>query len=232
MMPMNLLLVSATHFEIRPFLDQLPMVAKHDEQWSTYRLGELDIDALITGVGMVPTAFFLGRQLMQKQYDMAINAGVAGSFSHSIPLGTVVNVTEDWIPEFGAEDGENFLSVFDLGFVDSDTPPFTRGRLVNPENTRNERINYKVVHKLMTVTGITSNTIRGTAATIDRIKRLAPADIESMEGAAFFYACLSSNIPCLQIRSISNRVEERDKSQWNLNLALKNLNKILWQLIH
>ncbi|MEI6435828.1 MAG: futalosine hydrolase [Bacteroidota bacterium] len=228
---MNLLLVSATYFEIRPFLDLLPLVEKQSEQLFTFRYKDILIDALIAGIGMVPTAYFLGSRLSQKHYDLALNAGVAGTFKKSIPLGTVVNVVEDRIPEFGAEDGDNFLSVFDLGFYEPDTPPFTNGRLINPESAGKEMINYKALAKLQKVSGITSNTIRGSAASVEKIKRLAPADIESMEGAAFFYACFSSEIPCFQIRSISNLVEERDKSKWDINLALKNLNKTLWQLI-
>jgi futalosine hydrolase len=52
-----------------------------------------------------------------------------------------------------------------------------------------------------------------------------------MEGAAFLFACLSEKIPCAQIRSISNYIEKRDKSRWNVKLALDNLNKSLMEII-
>ncbi len=48
-----------------------------------------------------------------------------------------------------------------------------------------------------------------------------------MEGAAFHYACLQENIPFLQLRSISNYVEVRDKSKWKIQLAIKELNDTL-----
>ena len=88
-----------------------------------------------------------------------------------------------------------------------------------------------VMSNLPTVKAITSNTVRGNAASIARIQNISRADIESMEGAAFFFACLSEKIPCLQVRSVSNMVEERDKSRWSLDLALKNLNRILFDAI-
>ena len=44
-----------------------------------------------------------------------------------------------------------------------------------------------------------------------------------MEGAAFFYVCLCENIPFLQIRAISNYVEQRNEKNWNIPLAIKNL---------
>ena len=45
-----------------------------------------------------------------------------------------------------------------------------------------------------------------------------------MEGATVFKVCEEMNIPCIQIRSISNKVEKRNKENWNLDLAISNLN--------
>ena len=52
-----------------------------------------------------------------------------------------------------------------------------------------------------------------------------------MEGAAFFYACLAEGVPFIEIRSVSNYVAERDKSQWNVPLAIQNLDKTLDHLL-
>jgi len=52
-----------------------------------------------------------------------------------------------------------------------------------------------------------------------------------MEGAAFFYVCQLQKIPHIQIRSISNYVEPRNRANWNISLAIKNLNEVLWKLI-
>ncbi|MEI7723955.1 MAG: futalosine hydrolase [Bacteroidota bacterium] len=227
---MDLLLVSATLFEIRPILIKLILVKKQNDQLSSYRYKDINIDILIPGIGMVPTAYCLGRQLAQKHYDLAINAGIAGTFTKSLALGSVVNVVEDCVPELGAEDGDRFLSVFELGLTDPDAHPYKGGKLVNECFDSGLFKNNGVIGKLQKVKAITSNTVRGNAESITRIQRIAQVDIESMEGAAFFYACLSENIPFLQIRSISNRVEERDKSRWNLDLSLKNLNKVLWEI--
>jgi futalosine hydrolase len=52
-----------------------------------------------------------------------------------------------------------------------------------------------------------------------------------MEGAAFFAGCIDFEADYIQIRAISNYVEKRDKSKWNLPLAIQNLNNELIQLI-
>jgi len=227
---MRILLVAATTFEIRPFLNKLPLTGKQTEYVNRYQYHSHIVDVLIAGVGMVPTAFHLGRQLVLQHYDLAINAGIAGTFNKSFPLGSVVNVVEDCVPELGAEDGEKFLSVFELGLTDPDSLPYQGGKLINGPVPPSLSGIEGIIGKLPRVRSITSNTVRGSVESILRIQRIAAADIESMEGAAFFFACFSEKLPCLQIRSVSNLVEERDKSHWNLDLALKNLNKVLWKI--
>ena len=55
------------------------------------------------------------------------------------------------------------------------------------------------------------------------VHRLNP-QVESMEGAACMLACQEANVPCVQIRSISNYVEKRNKSKWDISMAIDNLN--------
>jgi futalosine hydrolase len=44
-----------------------------------------------------------------------------------------------------------------------------------------------------------------------------------MEGAAFLYSCINEQIPCAQLRAVSNYVERRNKANWKMDLALENL---------
>ena len=46
-----------------------------------------------------------------------------------------------------------------------------------------------------------------------------------MEGAAVMMVSKRFKIPCVQIRTISNRVEQRNKTKWDISLAVSNLNK-------
>lgn len=229
---MNILIVAATAFEIRPFAAKLPLISHESDFLSTYLHNNSVIDILIPGVGMMVTAWHLGKQLALKRYSTAINVGIAGAFDPTVRIGSVVNVTEDCISELGAEDGEKFLDIFELGLMDPDQFPYQAGRLINTS-----RIKSKTLENLPRVTGSTVNTIheKRTGGQADRQASGQVAgrkiDIESMEGAAFLYACLADNIPCAQVRSVSNYIEERDKSRWNVKLALDNLNKTLHAII-
>ncbi|HMQ88955.1 MAG TPA: hypothetical protein PKB07_15270, partial [Flavilitoribacter sp.] len=67
---------------------------------------------------------------------------------------------------------------------------------------------------------------------IDRIRTRYPmADIETMEGAAFFYVCLMESVPFLAIRSISNYVEARNREAWDIPGAIRALNDVVKGLL-
>ncbi|MGA3014515.1 MAG: futalosine hydrolase [Bacteroidales bacterium] len=223
---MKMLITSATRFEIRPLMDNFTFIQNEDAPLFQCQYRDNSVDFLITGMGTTPTAYYLGKILSQTKYDYVINAGICGSYTNLLPIGKVVNVTEENFCELGAENNDQFISLFQLGLVEPDDPPFRSGKLIN--NTPTEG---SVLKGLEPARGITSNTIHGHAETIRKMRELFKPDIESMEGAAFFYACLLSGVPFHEIRSISNFVEERDKSKWDIPLALANLNNVLFEIL-
>lgn len=195
------LLVAATAEEVGPFISMC------------HHKGNVP-DILITGVGMVATAFSLGKKLAQSTYDFAINVGIAGAISKELMLGEVVYVEEDCLVELGAEDGESFLTIEELGFGKRTFNAIAR-----------EKEQWK--QHLRKVSGITVNTVHGNEQSIKNIKNSVSANVESMEGAAFYYVCEQFQLPCAQVRSISNYVERRNKANWKIGLAVKNLNNWL-----
>jgi futalosine hydrolase len=90
---------------------------------------------------------------------------------------------------------------------------------------------YEFDFDLKKVSAITVNTTHGCKKSIDLFKNKFNADIETMEGAAFFYVCLNEGVKFFQIRTISNFVEERNEANWNIPLAIKNLNQQLSGII-
>lgn len=222
---MNILLVAATEAEVRKVISRMAQPEPKSNVLTSYRYFGHRVDVLITGIGMMMTAFHMGRQLSAVQYDLALNAGIAGTYGDKFHIGDVVEVTEEMIPETGAEVESRIISAFELGLMDPDEPPFREGRIVNQRSYR-----LPVIDLLPKARGNTVSTIRSTAESIRWLQE-AGSDVESMEGAAFLYACLSAGVHCAEIRAISNRVEERDKSLWDIPLALKGLNRTLTELL-
>ncbi len=221
---MRILVVAATEAEVGPLISELRITNYdlNDSEASPIVNRKSKIvnlqggsSLLITGVGMVATAFSLGRHLAENQYDLALNLGIAGSFDRDIALGELVEITEDTIAELGAEDDEHFLPIADLGFGEATFFPSTQlADLYNLFNNFN----------LKKAGAITVNTIHGKEASIKKVADRLHPQIESMEGAAFFYACGQMNVPCMQIRAVSNYVEKRNRDNWQIGLAIKNLN--------
>jgi futalosine hydrolase len=76
---------------------------------------------------------------------------------------------------------------------------------------------------LKPVDAITVNMATGSDTTRQRLIEKYDPDIETMEGAAFFYICAMENIPFIALRSVSNKVEIRNTYKWNIPVALENL---------
>ena len=167
---------------------------------------------------MVATASWCSRLLSTEQFDVALNLGVCGSFRTDLEPGTVVHVVSDRLVELGAEDGDAFLTIQQLKLLDDDEFPFRDGRLVNDAPP-----SIAMLEKLRGVDGITVNTVHGNPGSIARVRERFDPDVESMEGAAFMYACLIHTVPFAQVRAVSNMVERRNRPAWKLKEAIESL---------
>lgn len=210
---MKILLVAATKAEIQPTLDWLPGI-------------DAGTQTLITGIGMVPATFHLTRHLTGKSsYHLVIQAGICGAYDRSLELGEVVQVTRDRFLAQGAEERDgSWLSLTDIGFPPAD--PFDAKGWLEGDLPPGFTLPYRAV------IGGTIDRSSGATSTIDRIvNRYPEVQTESMEGAAVHYVCRQYGIPVLQLRSISNYVEPRDRSKWQIGPAIRHLNEALREVL-
>lgn len=204
---MNLLVVAATELEIKPFVDNNNFT-----------------DILITGIGVPSSIFHLTNKLLEKKYELVIQAGIAGSFKKNLTQGSVTIIQQDTFGDIGVNENGKFSTLFDLGLENKNDFPFKDGWLIN-ENK------YFSKSTLPIVKAITVNKITDDEKQLNLLREKFNADVESMEGAAFHYVCLQRKTNFLQLRSISNMVGERDKSKWKIAEAISNLDIELKKLI-
>ena len=76
--------------------------------------------------------------------------------------------------------------------------------------------------KVMAGPFITVATVTASSARSGRLHRHHGALVENMEGAGAAHVAALYDIPFVEIRSVSNRVGDRDKRRWDLPLAFKN----------
>lgn len=225
----KVLIVAATRGEVEPLLLQYKAQKSiFSDKVFSFSHQRCAVDILITGVGMVATAFEMGFWLSRRNYDLLLNAGVCGSFDLNISLGTALQVVSDEIAEWGAEDNNTFIPITALGFFDADAQPYTNGKLYNPNPIR-----WATATPLQQVRGITVHKTTGNNKTIKQLRKQYRPHIETMESAAFFYAALSLHQKLFAaIRTVSNHVEPRDTNQWDLPKAIGSLNQTLNNIIN
>ena len=70
----------------------------------------------------------------------------------------------------------------------------------------------------MAATGpfLTVSTVTGVRARGDELHRRFGALCESMEGAAAAHVCALHDVPFLEVRGISNLVEDRNRAAWKI----------------
>jgi futalosine hydrolase len=221
---MNILLTSATYFEVKSTIDYLD---KHwqkvaEERWNSENH---EIHLLVMGVGVFNTLYELKNRLNQFSYSLIIQAGIGGSYQKNKPLGKVYYMATERFGDIGMEQKDgSFTSIFETPLIDKNSFPFKEGVLINPEATLAKFL--PVAH------GITLNTVTGTEGKAEKIIEKYPeVEIENMEGASFFYVCLKENLPFMSIRSISNYVEDRNKEYWKMEEAIESLNKTVSDLL-
>lgn len=203
---MKILIVAATQMELKMFYEHFNFPKRNFVPSEKF-------DLLITGVGMVATAFALGKYLTAN-YDFVLNVGIGGSFNKLYPLGTLVEINKDIFNELGAQDGESFISIDEMGFGKSTY--FSK---------------HQLALNLPIVSALTCNTVTGNDTTAQSLIQQYQPTIESMEGAAVFFAAQQLGVNCVQVRAISNYVEKRNRQNWKIDLALDHLNRWLIQFV-
>ncbi len=219
---MKILLVSATTFEIASIIKELEEKGSKKSFFEFEYFGHT-IYPLVTGIGCMKTAFAIARICQNKEFDLAINLGLAGTVPGKNNPGDVVEIVEECFADLGVEEQSGaFTDLFELELEDKNAAPFQDGKILNDKN---------ISRLFKTAKGITVNTTHGNVESIAKLMSKYDFEVESMEGAAFFYACKILDIDCYQIRSISNLIEPRNRENWAIGEALTSLHSAFFKLI-
>ncbi len=221
---MNILLLAATPPEIQPLISWLQARAERQERNVLY-FARCQVTVAFTGLGSMQTAFLFGQHYHgDHPPHLAIQAGIAGAVDARLTIGEVVNVTSECVLDLGAETASGqHLSPADMGFPLG--YPYDDSGVLRP-------LGPSAILPFPAVAGGTVNRTTGSLASVQRLQTQFPnVQVESMEGAGFFYAGMMSGVAVLQLRAISNFVQVRDRESWNVPLAVTNLNAALKRVL-
>lgn len=216
-MSRRICIVAATAKEIEPLQQYLEANAVKLSS-THFQIHNLEIDILISGIGILHTTYSLMNYLMYHQPHAWIQMGIGGAFDSTLEIGNVYLIESEVLVDFGAQDKDGrILSQFQLGWIGSDQFPYSNETLHCPY------IPSEIIFPI--ASGMTTIYSHGFFEKIQQLNEGLHGQIENMEGASFFYVSLLKSIPFLSIRSISNYVSIRDTGNWNIPLAIDHLNQ-------
>ncbi|MCK4768359.1 MAG: futalosine hydrolase [Desulfobacula sp.] len=229
----DLLILCAAHFEIAHFLTLHPADSKRLTQTGlTIISGNVHhktYDLMVTGPGVFNAAHALTAYLEQTSPALILQTGIAGVFRQTdCNIGDVAIATQERYIHTGIQTGslENAPLPFDL----IDTNPLSRKGIYPFEQERVDHTHEILsqplsTHKINIIKGpfITVSSITSSFEQASGLYSAFSPVMEAMEGAACAHIAILYNIPMIEVRSASNFVGERDKSKWDIDLAVKQL---------
>lgn len=228
-----LALVTATAVEMRAALTGIPAgaggCAVPERGAAVADIYGCDALLVVTGVGPVNAALEMGAVLGRYDVSGVLNLGLAGSFDlAAAPLESVVAASREAFPEYGVVSEDSFAdaSAFPFPQWEDDAGRVLQFLELSPEEVAREMglVLADAVRRgpALTVAGVTGSFERALA-----MSQRHSALTESMEGFALALACRTRQVPFLEVRTISNRVGERDRAKWKLIKALEGLGSVL-----
>jgi len=178
-------------------------------------------NVVISGIGAVNTAHALTKYFAsQGEPSFVIQTGIAGAFvPANLAVGSVVLADTEIYGDLGVLALDGWRPLEEIGIP-----------LIEATESQPARYNYfpldaDLVARATSAAGdsvartgkfLTVSQVTGVRAAGDALYERFGALCESMEGAAAAHVCAMYGVPFLEVRGISNRIENRDRANWRI----------------
>jgi futalosine hydrolase len=196
-------------------------------------------NVVVTGIGAVNTAHALTQHLAGRTTpSLVMQTGVAGAYVPAdVPVGSVLLADTEIYGDLGVLTPHGWCPMEEIGI------PLVEATLSNPARFNYFPLDAGLVARAAAAAGdliartgkfLTVSQVTGVRAVGDVLYERFGALCESMEGAAAAHVCAMHGVPFLEVRGVSNLVEDRDRGKWRLveaaNAAQNAVMKILENL--
>lgn len=184
------------------------------------------------GIGKVNAAHSTTLLLEDQRPEILILFGIGGAYTKA-GIGDVVIAVSENYGEEGVMTPVGWKSMEFTGFplLKNDLEYFNTFELDGKlsklafEATRDTGL------KVHSGNFITVSQCSGTRKTGEIIRERFNGICENMEGAAVAHICAKYKVPMIEIRGISNIIEDRDLNKWNIPLAISNCTKAVNEIV-
>ena len=188
--------------------------------------GELEgrpVIVAVTGIGKINTAIAITALLESSEPELLINTGCAGAYRRSdLVVGALAMATTEVLGDEGVltQDGWHSLELIGIPVVERGGETyFNRFPLTRWALDKAAHVAETAGIPLRSGTFVTVSTVSGTLERGEELSRRFNGICENMEGSAAAQVALLYGVDCLEIRGVSNIVEDRDLSRWNIQVA-------------
>ena len=237
---MSVLLLTATGLEQARLVEALTgavTLAVYGRVWRHGVCAGRDVDLVETGLGAVNTAHAVTRSLEAQSPDVVMQIGVAGAYvGGCLQVGDLAVAAEEVYGDLGVVTPDGWRPADESGIplaVVEGTALFNRVPVDEALGRRAvEILRASDTGRVERGPFVTVQSCSGTVALgAERERRVPGALCESMEGAAAAHVCTLYGVPFVEVRGISNAVEDRDLSHWDLPLASRRAQEAALRLL-
>ncbi|MEE2708267.1 MAG: futalosine hydrolase [Gemmatimonadota bacterium] len=204
------------------------------------RLEERSVSLVVTGIGTVNTAHALTCVLERHRPKLVLQFGLGGAYTSSgLSVGDVAVATDEAYGDLGVQtpygwasaeligipllekDGDRFYNTYPLdGRLASTTLDLIQNIEWDEGSPISKKGTFVTVQQCSGVTDLGDET----AARFNGI-------CENMEGVAAAQLCTVYDVPLVEIRAISNRVEDRNTADWDLELSVARIQQSVLSIV-
>lgn len=188
-------------------------------------LGEVPVAVCAGGIGKVNAAIAATAMIERIRPQLVINTGCAGAYPGSgLAIGDLAVASEEVLGDEGVVTSGGWLDFRAMGLtmlVHGERRYYNEIPL--PDRAADKAIRLAALHGIPLARGrfVTVSSCSGTQQRGEELAQRCGGIAENMEGAAVALTCLRYGIDCLEIRGISNQVEERDMKRWDIPAAVE-----------
>ncbi|MFZ3208573.1 MAG: futalosine hydrolase [Geobacteraceae bacterium] len=201
----------------------------------TGKVGNTMVIISVTGIGKVNAAASISALLARYKPGLLINTGCAGAYMVSgLAVGDLAMASAEIFGDEGVLTPEGWepFNLMDIPLLELNGKRYFNMFPLSPQAAEKAvRLSESVGQPLMAGRFVTVSTCSGTSARGEELGRRFGAICENMEGAAAAQVALMYGVECLEIRGVSNLVEDRDLSRWNIRLAVERAQQFVLKYI-
>lgn len=223
-------LICAVPFEYRLLLKEMEGAGKTSSLITTGRIGRSPVVHMESGVGLTNAAHAATVLIEKYAPGHIVLFGIGGAYPGSgLVIGDIALAESEVYADLGVL-GKRGLSTIDAIGI----PLLRKGRKKYFDRFPMDKGLLKQAMKVLGARPgvfLTVSQVTGTRKRANALRDRYGAVCENMEGAAVAHICTRYGVPMLEVRGISNMVEDRDPRRWRKKTAAEKCQEAVLQLI-